>query len=238
MCRLALMNQQAVMLLGKELDVLFVHLEKKLGGDGNGIGLLYDSGRVKVRKGVNFQATHAAGEIRFAAKCGLSWAMFHTRLATTSRVAAKFCHPFEQGKLVLAHNGHDDLFARLGALVGKSDSAYIARTWATRHLPLEALQQRCGVFLGFHEGHPFVVKGQPAKDLVLAYHNETGALLFASQLPDELHARFDGCIQIGKFIWQGELLDLDAIERCPPPSSQQKGASTAKAAVPKALSVV
>jgi hypothetical protein len=218
MCRVALMNRQAVFFLGRELDTFFVHLEQALGGDGNGIGLLYDSGQVKVRKGISFQATHAAGEMRFAAHCGASWVLFHTRVATTARVTAHSCHPFQRGHLVLAHNGHDEPFARLGALVGKSDSAYIAQTWATRRLPLEALQYRCGVFLGFYQGHPFVVKGQPSRDLVLAYHSETGALLFASQLPDPLRASFETCIDIGRFIWQGEALDLASIERRPFPS--------------------
>ncbi len=139
MCRLALMNRAAVLYLGKALDPLFEHLEQQLGGDGNGIGLLYNSGHVTVRKGVRFQAAHAAGEIRFAARRGATWAVFHTRLATTARVTARFCHPFQRGRLVLAHNGHDDLFARLGALVGKSDSAYIAQTWGQEQRPLAAL---------------------------------------------------------------------------------------------------
>jgi len=216
------MNQQAVLLMGKQLDTLFEHLEKALGGDGNGIGLLYEAGETKVRKGVRFQAAQAAGEIRFGARLGASWALFHTRLATNACVAARTCHPFQYGKMVLAHNGHDHLFARLGAMTGKSDSASIAETWGRGHRSVASLWNRCGVFVGFQQGHPFVVKGLIQKDLVLAHHRETGALLFVSQLPDELRAHFDTCIDIGRLLWQGEPLILSEIERRPPPKAPQQ----------------
>jgi len=72
-----------------------------------------------------------------------------------------------------------------------------------------------------------VIKGQPHKDLVLAYHAETDAILFVSQLPDDLRTRFDTCIDVGRFLWQGEPLHLSAIERRPLPPSSQKDALVA-----------
>lgn len=224
MCRLALMNAPAVSLLGKSLDSFLRYLERERGGDGNGIALLAPDGRVRIRKGVRFSAAQAAGEIRFANHQGMSWAVFHTRLATTARIHASCCHPFRAGQLVLAHNGHDELFARLGALVGRSDSDYLARTWNRDRHPLVALQRRTGVFLGFMEGHPFVIKGQPARDLVLASHRETGAILFASQLPEDLKSRFDLCFEVGRLVWNSEPLAFDTIERRPAPTEKKKPA--------------
>lgn len=226
MCRLALFNRAALQLLDHEsLDVLLAALEKHLGGDGNGIAALWQTtGRIKVRKSVHFSTKAAAGELRFAALQGADWGLFHTRLATSASVCADACHPFRTGHLVLAHNGHDEVFARLGALTRKkrSDSATLTEYWARRHLPVAALVNRPGVFLGFAWNQPFVMKGQPSRDLVLASHQATGALLFVSELPEALVPLFDEVIQVGKLMWQGEPLDLAAVDRRPLPTKTPK----------------
>ncbi len=220
MCRVLLLNREAILFLGRDLDLLLCHLEKRLGGDGNGIGLLWqETERVNVRKGLHFHARQAAGELRFAARQGADWGLFHTRRATSGGVCPHACHPFQHGRMVLAHNGHDDLFALLGAVPKKkrSDSAALAKYWAKQHLPIALLAGRRGVFLGFHDNRPFVVKGQAARDLVLAWHEESGALVFVSELPEELRQRFDLCIDVGRITWQGDLLDFSTIERRPAP---------------------
>lgn len=223
MCRLALFNRAALHLLGHQsLDVLLSALETRLGGDGNGMAALWQStGQIKIRKSVHFSVKAAAGELRFAVSQGADWALFHTRLATSATICPGACHPFRNGNLVLAHNGHDDLFARLGALTRKkrSDSAALTEYWARWHIPIPILASRPGVFLGFSHNRPFVVKGQQARDLVLAWQRKTGALLFASELPDRLVPLFDDVLQIGRLIWQGEPLDLATIERRPPSST-------------------
>ena len=145
MCRLALLNREAIAFLGHDLDTLLCHLEKRLGGDGNGIGLLWqETGQVNVRKGLHFRARSAAGELRFAVQQGANWGIFHTRMATSGGVCARACHPFQHGRMVLAHNGHDKLFAQLGAVPRKvrSDSAALAEYWAKRRLPIAALAHR------------------------------------------------------------------------------------------------
>lgn len=205
MCRLALFNREALHLLGQQpLDLLLKTLEKQLGGDGNGIAALWQgTGQIKVRKSVHFSARAAAGELRFAMLQGADWGLFHTRLATSATVCPRACHPFRRGSLVLAHNGHDEVFARLGALTRKkrSDSAALAEYWARWRVPIPTLATRPGVFLGFYQHRPFVVKGQASRDLVLAWQQKTGALLFASELPDTLRPMFDEIIQVGKLIW-------------------------------------
>ncbi len=218
MCRLALLNREAILFLEHDLDTLFCHLEKRLGGDGNGIGLLWqETGYIKVRKGLHFRAMHAAGALRFAAHQGADWGLFHTRMATSGGVCTRTCHPFKHGHLVLAHNGHNDPFARLGALTRKvrSDSEALAQYWARYHSPISMLANWRGVFIGFHHNQPFVVKGQPARDLVLAWHEKSGAMLFVSELPGKMRQRFDLCIDVGRLVWQGEMLDFTKIDRRP-----------------------
>ena len=227
MCRLALFNRAALQLLEKQsLDTLLITLEKQLGGDGNGVAALWQAtGQIKLRKSVHFPARAAAGELRYALQQGADWGLFHTRFATSATVCSRACHPFHRGGLVLAHNGHDEMFAQLGALTRKrrSDSEALTEYWARSHLPISALASRSGVFVGFAHNQPFVVKGQSARDLVLAYHHTTGALLFASALPDTLASLFDEVIQVGKCTWQGEPLDLSTVDRRPSPPTQSPG---------------
>ena len=219
MCRLALFNRAALQLLGRQpLEALLLDLETHLGGDGNGIAALWQTtGKIKVRKSVHLSAKAAAGELCWHQKLGADWGLFHTRLATSAPVCQHTCHPFRHGDLVLAHNGHDELYAHIGRQTRKkrSDSEAIAEYWAKRHLPIPALADRPGVFLGFADNQPFVVKGQTSRDLVLAWQQATGALLFVSELPAALTSTFDEVIQVGKLIWQGEPLDLSAVERRP-----------------------
>lgn len=240
MCRLALFNREAILFLGHDLDVLLCHLEKSLGGDGNGIGMLWqESEHIKVRKGVHFQAKHAAGELRFAVQQGADWSLFHTRMATAGGICSRACHPFQRGRLVLAHNGHDDLFAQLGAATQKprSDSSALTEYWAKRQVPIALLSGRRGVFLGFHQNQPFVVKGQVKRDLVLAWHQASGALMFVSELPQALRQRFDLSIEVGRITWQGEPLDFSAIERRPEPEPKKAHVSTDCSPIPALLPI-
>ncbi len=220
MCRLLLMNAQAASSLGEQnLHDLLAYLQQKLGGDGNGVAALWEgSGAVQVRKGLRLTPPRAAHLLETFAMQGAQWLLFHTRKATWADVATRHCHPFRYQRLVLAHNGHDHTFAALAQDLGLSDSACIALTWARVHLPLTALLDRSGVFIGFQHGHPFVMKGQCYTQLVLASEAQTGALLFASELPLWLSQGgwFDRIVQLGRLAWTGEsALDLEALTRRP-----------------------
>ncbi len=218
MCRLALFNRQAIALLenGGALDTILKQLECSFGGHGNGVAALWSStGRVKVQKGVTLSTAEASRVLSCAATRGADWMLFHTRRASSSAIADQHCHPFRVGQLTLAHNGHDLDFARLGRSVGITDTECIAKTWSRLHIPLAALDGCTGVFIGFQSGAPFVVKGSRSSDLIAAWHRETGAVLFASELPTWMvEGVFDQVMEVRRLAWFGRGLDrvtLDAV---------------------------
>ena len=142
--------------------------------------------------------------------------LFHTRRASSSGIANAHCHPFRAGSLVLAHNGHDPTFARLGRSRQMTDSECLATAWARLHLPVTELAQRSGVFMGFQQAAPFVIKGSRFSDLLAAWQQETGALLFASELPALLDKGiFDQVVMINRIEWCGRELDASTLDAQP-----------------------
>lgn len=210
MCRLALLNGQAALLLGPSyLEYLCTFLEHAMGGDGNGVaGWWEQSQRVKIYKGTQFSAAQAAATLHRYAASGASWLLFHTRRATSSAIIDRHCHPFQAGRLVLAHNGHDQHFAILGQALALTDSECITRTWSQIRFPLTSLTTRAGVFIGFTKNYPFVIKGQESSDLFAAWNEPQGAVLFASMLPPLLREScFDHVTALATIEWFGRELD-------------------------------
>jgi hypothetical protein len=213
MCRLALLNAATLHLCeatfgdAKEtLSALFWDLERAWGGEGTGVAALWmgPRHRVRVRKGVGFTVEAAAKMLVAWEQQGADWFLFHTRRATAGRIATEHCHPFRVGAFVLAHNGHDALWAHLGQAAQPrpmTDSETIARAWAALRLDPAALCELKGAFVGFHAGHPFVAK-DAWSDLLLAQEAE-GAILFASQLPTWLVREFDAVQRLREYYWTG-----------------------------------
>ncbi|HEY7419236.1 MAG TPA: hypothetical protein VH593_28900 [Ktedonobacteraceae bacterium] len=213
MCRLTLMNRAAVTLLAPYLEELFMYLETTLGGHGNGVaGLWMDRRTTSTRKGVGFTAIQAAACAESYARRGADWILFHTRRATSSPIFDQHCHPFQARRLILAHNGHDEQFAKLGKAIGISDSECITRAWANMRFPLPALATRSGVFIGFAQDYPFVVKGQKSGDLLAGWNEETGSVLFASELPSRLlEGIFDQIVAISTIQWFGREMNRETL---------------------------
>lgn len=213
MCRLALLNAATLHLCeaafgdaGEGLSAFFWDMERAFGGEGTGVAALWTGRRhgVRVRKGVGFTVEEAATQLVTWEQQGADWFLFHTRRATAGRIATEHCHPFRVGAFVLAHNGHDGIFARLGEAAERrpmTDSEAITRTWASLRLDPAALCELKGAFVGFHEGHPFVAK-DTWSDLLRAQGAE-GAILFASQLPTWLVREFDTVQRLGAYCWTG-----------------------------------
>jgi hypothetical protein len=226
MCRLMLLNREAVLLLENwgVLHAMLRHLECSFGGHGNGVAALWSqSERVSVQKGVNLPTEEAARLLSRSAGRGADWMLFHTRRASSSVIADWHCHPFRSGKLTLAHNGHDSAFARLGQTIGVTDSELIARTWTRLRLPLAALDECTGVFIGFQRDAPFVIKGSPCSDLVAAWHRKTGAVVFASELPPWLaEGAFDQVVEVRRLAWFGRTMDRLTLDVVPYRSSLQR----------------
>jgi hypothetical protein len=213
MCRLALLNAASIHLCETALSdaeealaAFFWNLERAWGGEGTGVAALWMGERpqVRVRKGVRLTVEAAAAQVVRWEREGADWFLFHTRRASTGQVATEHCHPFRAGAFVLAHNGHDPLWAHLGEAAAPrlmTDSEAIARTWASLRLDPAALCELRGAFVGFHAGHPFVAK-DAWSDLVRAEGTQ-GAILFASQLPGWLVREFDVAQRLGAYCWTG-----------------------------------
>ncbi len=218
MCRLTLLNAASIRLCETvfsdaegALAAFFWDLERAFGGEGTGVAALWMGRRqrVRVRKGVSLTVEAAASQLVAWEQQGADWFLFHTRRASTGRVATEHCHPFRVGAFVLAHNGHDALWARLGKtakLRPMTDSEAIVRTWAALRLSPAALRELNGAFVGFHAGHPFVAK-DAWSDLIGA-EGAGGAILFASQLPEWLEQEFDEHVRLGEYCWMGGPLAL------------------------------
>jgi hypothetical protein len=227
MCRLVLCNAACLHHLEAifesahdALSLLFWELEQSNGGHGNGVAALWMGTQptTRVRKGRRLKVEQAASQLCTWAEQGAEWFLFHTRLASAAPIASRHCHPFQSGDLVLAHNGHDRQWAELGQEAPEelTDSEAIARTWDALQLSPAALMQVRGVFVGFHAGHPFAVKGSPWSELVAAVH-PGGAVLFASELPPWLEEVFQEAVEVGTCVWTGGPLDLEALRRPPLP---------------------
>lgn len=213
MCRLALLNAASIRLCETvfrdaegALAAFFWDLERTWGGEGTGVAALWMGRhqRVRVRKGMSLTVEAAAAQLMAWEQQGADWFLFHTRRASTGRIATEHCHPFRAGAFVLAHNGHDGVFARLGKtakLRPMTDSEAIARTWAALRLSPAALCELNGAFVGFHAGHPFVAK-DTWSDLLRA-QGAKGAILFASQLPEWLELQFDEVQRLREYCWMG-----------------------------------
>jgi hypothetical protein len=202
------MNAPAFHLIESDLEEILNVLVSSFGGHGNGVAALWPDGKTRIAKSIFYDEVHAATLLRRYLKQGATWFVFHTRRASIGEILSRNCHPFQlnHGNFVLAHNGHDPQFAQWGRLLGITDSACIARTWSKLQLPLGALKDVRGVFVGFHNGAPFVVKGSLATDLMVLWQHNGDAVFFASELPDSLQydGTFDHVASVGRFIATNE----------------------------------
>jgi hypothetical protein len=176
------MNAAALDMIEPVMEDLLQYLIEAKGGDGNGVAALWKNGRMESEKGVR-KVRSVLQILKLFRSEGASWLLFHTRLATCGEVSKALCHPFVENDFLLAHNGHDAVFAELGQALSLSDSACIARVWGRLDLPIRELQRRKGVFMGFAKEDPFIVKGDPHSDLVALWDSKKRAVLFASELP-------------------------------------------------------
>ena len=108
----------------KELKHLFSFLEKRMGGDGNGVATLPN---FEIVKGVKLSAYFCA-DMTYRALQENQAVVFHTRLRSSGPVCDSLCHPFytegKKWKGIIAHNGHwfgGDALVKLHALKRPKD---------------------------------------------------------------------------------------------------------------------
>lgn len=99
MCRIAYVPEPA-MLDQEDFLHLFSHLEKSMGGDGNGLVTTTD-GTLRAFKGVGMGVKFLA---RIADNAN-GPVLFHTRRATTGGICNALCQPFVGNGTALVHNG-------------------------------------------------------------------------------------------------------------------------------------
>jgi hypothetical protein len=81
---------------------LFTHLERRMGGHGNGVAWFDEAGEPKIVKGVQLSVADC---VQLVEESGSQDAIFHTRLASMGSKIDDNCHPFHYGDAVTCHNG-------------------------------------------------------------------------------------------------------------------------------------
>ena len=101
MCRIAYIPHPKE-LGAADLADFFAHLEKRQGGDGNGLAFTDRDGVIHAVKGVSFP-TKLLAEI--ASKMDKP-VLFHTRNGTIGGICNELCQPFVIDNMAFVHNGH------------------------------------------------------------------------------------------------------------------------------------
>ncbi len=205
MCRLCLFNAGAALYLGQEnLEYHFAVLEQLQGGDGMGVAALWGNPehpwyeQIQVRSSVDLGPREAASHIFKWMRQGATEFCFHTRFATFGSKRSGNCHPFKHNNTVMAHNGSDHQFTPIG---DRTDSETILMSMVKADLPLSFLENVSGVFVGFRNSLPFVVKGQAHSSLWLLKRDN--AWLFTSAAEEYVKDFFTYRKNLGVFYWEG-----------------------------------
>lgn len=200
MCRLALMNYQGALEIQEKygLTKFFQYLEDKNGGHGNGIAIIRN-GRIKIVKGLAFTCENASKEIL---RKPFEWAIFHTRIASAGTINNRNCHPFVDGGIVLAMNGTEQGFTRLGKALGDiTDTEAVLKTMIKFNLNSKFLINLTAVYIGFEDKKPFVAVGGYG-DLQFIVNEYAGGIVFASEFPQEFGTVYEPAKR--PFYWKGD----------------------------------
>jgi hypothetical protein len=183
MCRVFMGNKQALDFLDDAtLENWLLNLEYSFGGHGNGVAVLTSKGTIVIAKGVN-QDVHEA--VQIIRSLDTEWFCWHTRLASAGAIMDSTCHPFRYGNLTLIHNGHNSNWAEAGKKYGYSDTQALSIA-AGYENDLQLVREASGVFMGFKDNKPFVLKRDSYSDLVRIYDESTGMIIFASEPCEEV----------------------------------------------------
>lgn len=179
MCRLALLNDEGIRYIEKNLggiNRLFNHLEDSFGGQGNGYAVFKKDGSKIIKKGVNLK-NETISQYILKNLHNISWVMYHTRIASISGISDNNCHPFIYGNKILMMNGTEIAYDLNNNM---TDTENVLRLSAQSNVKLQqATKTLKSVFIGFDKGL-YITKGRG--DLLLLKENE--AVVFASSFPE------------------------------------------------------
>ena len=182
MCRLAMMNNAGIRYIENRygLENLFNHLERQLGGHGNGICFIYNDGSYFIRKGVKLTNKDLAEEVLMKIN-HLKWIIYHTRLASIGVISDRNCHPFENNGRVMAMNGTEREYTVVNKNLTDTENILIATKNITK-----GTREYGSVFLGYENGKVFANKNYGSLEYMPC---KNGGRVFASTFPMEYYIR-------------------------------------------------
>lgn len=182
MCRLALMNNAGIRHIEKKygLENLFNHLERQLGGHGNGICFIYKDGSYFIRKGVELTNAEIAEEVLMKLD-HIKWIIYHTRLASVGSINDRNCHPFSNNGRVMVMNGTERDYIVANNKLTDTENILITTDNITK-----GTREYHSVFLGYENGKVFANKNCGSLEYMPC---ENGGRVFASTFPIEYYVR-------------------------------------------------
>lgn len=205
MCRLAVLNREAIRDLGrKNLTRYFNYLENRMGGHGNGIAMLSKTGfRFKpygslYAKDKHYKILIQKGNIKnkvlvrtiFENINKIDWVLYHTRLTSSGGYSEENTHPYIDNGVILAMNGterwaetvRDKVFEETHT----TDTYTILRIMTQLKGLTDAgkimeylVKNAHSVFIGYASGKVFVTKGYGD----LEYLIDGNKIILASDIP-------------------------------------------------------
>jgi predicted RNA-binding Zn-ribbon protein involved in translation (DUF1610 family) len=187
-------------------EKFFMRLEKECGGHGNGIALVKDNKLCFMHKSVEYSSAKIARQLR---RMKWDWCLYHTRVASVGDVSDANCHPYKEGKTILAMNGTESGYSGLAKALNTTDTNAILLSVKKFNLDLfETLKPLSSNFIGFENGLPFATSPNSWKSYDIT-KNDNGAIVISSSLPSE----FEIYEPIGKpFIWTADT-KLDVVKK-------------------------
>ena len=185
MCRLLLGSYKGIKLYHKRYDItnLLSHLERELGGNGNGLVLIKDNIIKFYKKGVKYHVNEIGKTL---IREEYDYAIFHTRLASIGEVIDSNCHPYVYENTCLSMSGTIIELAEEAINRNITDTEIIFESVKNLELSntINILKSfnSCS-FIGCVNGTPYVIRGSHT-----IYKWNSKHTLFASTFPVRIKA--------------------------------------------------
>lgn len=212
MCRLCMVNRSFYEQYSCHMEHQFEMLEKRMGGDGNGVGAWFPNGSLTTYKGLGVTPAACVEALDNYWWSGAEWMFFHTRLGTCAEPNDENCHPFIEDDTLLCHNGVVHSYS--GYYMDGSevpDSRFFMHI-CKNYRPdfLYGLYQGSGMFIGMHNNLPYAVKASGTANMTIIKGPEDAVCLiseWSGPLPMD-------CVSFGMKmgVWSdGTILGLDRL---------------------------
>jgi hypothetical protein len=197
MCRLILATKSAVTEYeGKYgLLTLLKHLEKELGGQGNGVALIKEKKLQLLEKGVAMKVEECE---KIMLERDYDYVIFHTRIASCGAVEDDRCHPYVWGNNVIAMNGTIYGISDIADAMEVTDTEVVLNIirGLDSNKAIKVMNATEQVFVGYIEGNPIAVKGRG--DLAEFKTEKKEDIFIASSFPADV----EEVERLAKNFWQ------------------------------------